>query len=581
MGVTLFPELGLIWPSFILIASGMVLPLLPQRVHSLWSLATPIVALAAIWNIPFMPGFASDPMRFAGFILQPLYVHTYTHIFATIFVLALFAGNLFALNQKRTTELAAAFIYAGSAVGVTFAGDLITLFIYWEIMALGSTVVIWSAGTEEAAKSGMRYVYMHFIGGVILLAGIAAYILAFHSSDITALELQTIDWSNLQLSTIAIWLMFIGIIINAAAPPFSAWLADAYPTASVSGMVYLSGFTTKTTVFVLLTMFAGNDILIYIGLFMIFYGIIYAILENDMRRILAYSIVNQVGFMVVGAGIGTTLSMHGAAAHAFCHIIYKALLLMSAGSVLYMTGKSKCSDLGGLYHTMKVTMVCGIIGALAISAFPFTSGFISKSMIASAAHTPELTMVWFLLLAASAGVFLHAGIKFPWFVFFQKDSGMRPSDPPFNMQLAMILLALGCLVPGFHPQLVYQFIPDTITYNAYAHGHTTTQLQLLLYSGLAFFLMLPMLRRTETISLDFDWLYRVPLLYILKLLDYFLNFSKTLACTLTLKGTQQLFNTLFTFHNPQGVMARNWPIGVTVLWIVLMLGMYIALYVVM
>ena len=85
---------------------------------------------------------------------------------------------------------------------------------------------------------------------------------------------------------------------------------------------------------------------------MVFYGIVYAILENDMRRILAYSIVNQVGFMVTGIGIGTEMALNGAAAHAFAHIIYKALLLMSAGSVLYMTGRRKCTDLGGLFRTM-------------------------------------------------------------------------------------------------------------------------------------------------------------------------------------------------------------------------------------
>ena len=152
--------------------------------------------------------------------------------------------------------------------------------------------------------------------------------------------------------------------------PLSAWLPDAYPESSWSGMVFLSAFTTKTAVYVLLRAFPGTELLIYVGLFMVFYGIIYAILENDMRRILAYSIVNQVGFMVVGIGIGTEMALNGAAAHAFTHIIYKALLLMSAGSVLYMTGKRKCTDLGGLFRTMPLTAACGIVGALSISSFP-------------------------------------------------------------------------------------------------------------------------------------------------------------------------------------------------------------------
>ena len=253
------------------------------------------------------------------------------------------------------------------------------------------------------------------------------------------------------LDTLPRWLILAGFLVNAGAPPLSAWLPDAYPESSWSGMVFLSAFTTKTAVYVLLRGFPGTELLIYVGLFMVFYGIVYALLENDMRRILAYSIVNQVGFMVTGIGIGTEMALNGAAAHAFTHIIYKALLLMSAGSVLYMTGKRKCTDLGGLFRTMPVTTVCGIIGALSISSFPLTSGFVSKSMISEAAGMQHLEWVWYLLAAASAGVFLHAGIKFPWFVFFQRDSGLRPDDPPWNMRAAMIFFAVLCIGIGVLP----------------------------------------------------------------------------------------------------------------------------------
>ena len=273
-------------------------------------------------------------------------------------------------------------------------------------------------------------------------------------------------------------------------------------------MVFLSAFTTKTAVYVLFRGFPGTELLVYIGLFMIFYGIIYALLENDMRRILAYSIINQVGFMICGIGIGTEMALNGTAAHAFTHIIYKALLLMSAGSVLYMTGKRKCSELGGLIQSMPLTATCGIIGALAISSFPLTSGFISKSMITQASSDEYLLWVWILLQAASAGVFLHAGIKFPWFVFFQKDSGLRPSDPPINMQISMVFFAAICIVIGIFPNILYDLLPYDVNYQPYTMAHTVTQLQLLLFSGLAFFVMLPLMKRTLTISLDFDWFYR-------------------------------------------------------------------------
>lgn len=277
-------------------------------------------------------------------------------------------------------------------------------------MAIGSTVVVWCGGTESAGRAAQRYLLVHLFGGVVLMIGIIAYI-----SDT-----GSIAFTAMQADSLATWLILIGFLINAGAPPFSAWLPDAYPEASWSGAVFLSAFTTKTAVYVLLRGFPGNEVLIFIGVYMIFYGIIYALLENDMRRILAYSIINQVGFMVTGIGIGTEMALNGAAAHAFAHIIYKALLLMSAGAVLYRTNTRKCSDLGGLFRTMPYTTIMGIVGALAISSFPWTSGFVSKSMISQSAADMHLTWVWFLLTAASAGVFLHAGIKFPWFVFFQK-----------------------------------------------------------------------------------------------------------------------------------------------------------------
>ena len=455
----------------------------------------PLVSLFLIWT----PSSISEcTIAFLNYDLIPYSPDSLSRLFATVFSLMCFVGTLYCFKQTKILELSATLVYAGAAIGVTFAGDLITVFIFWEIMALGSTLVLWSAGTRASWQSGMRYALIHLLGGVILMAGIVAY----------SQETGTIEFIAMSPDSLGTWLILVGFLLNAGAPPLSAWLADAYPEASFSGMVFLSAFTTKTAVYVLLRGFPGTDLLIYIGLFMIFYGIIYALLENDMRRILAYSIINQVGFMVCGIGIGTELALNGATAHAFTHIIYKALLLMSAGSVLYMTGKRKCTDLGGLIHTMPFTAICGIIGAFAISAFPLTSGFISKSMITQTAADNHMLMVWILLQVASAGVFLHAGIKFPWFVFFHKDSGLRPAEAPLNMRLAMFIFAFACILLGVMPELLYGILPYEVNYVPYTAPHVITQLQLLLFSGLAFFVMLPWMQRTLTISLDFDWFYR-------------------------------------------------------------------------
>lgn len=419
-------------------------------------------------------------------------------LFCLVYLVIGILGKLFSMYRDNYIEKALILIYIGSAVSVVFSGDFITFYIFWEIMAIASTFIIWSANTNASQAAGTRYLLIHLFGGIILLIGIVG--LSFATQDLTLRNLQGSDWYN--------WCILIGLLLNAGAPPLSAWIPDSYPEGSYSSTVFLSAYTTKTSVFALIVIFAGTKILIYIGLYMIMYGIIYALLENDIRRILAYSIVNQVGFMVVGIGIGSELALNGTASHAFAHIIYKGLLLMSAGSVIYITQKRKCTDVGGLYKLMPITTICAIIGALSISAFPLTSGFISKSMIADASFQQGLEFVWFMLLVGSAGVFLHAGIKFPWFVFFNKDKNIVAQDPPLYMNIAMILSAALCLLIGVFPTILYGILPFEATYIPYTVNHVISQTHLLLFSGLAFFVSLKYLERKLTITLDFDWLYR-------------------------------------------------------------------------
>lgn len=532
-------------PGMVLIFGALLIAVTPGRAHKAWSLIAPLVALFAIWAFPAEGRIVHHWLDYELVLAQ---FNLPTKAFATIFALMAFAGSLFAYNQDRRLELAGAMLYAGSAIGVTFAGDLITMFLFWEIMAIGSTLVIWSADTEGARLAGRRYINVHLVGGAVLMAGIALHVHATGSILIPRMVLGgSLEepvrmiaegggrWLVPTLESPGSVLMLIGILINAGTPPFGSWLPDAYPEASASGTVFLSAFTTKTSVYVLIVLFAGCNILVWLGCLMAIYGIVYAILENDMRRILAYSIINQVGFMVAAVGIGTGLAVNGATAHAFAHIIYKALLLMSAGSVLLMVGKRKCTDLGGLYKAMPITMWCGIIGALAISSVPLTSGFTTKSMVTDASAMTDLwgpvteldgqlvwdsllhpSVAWFVLVAASAGVFLHAGIKFPWFVFFQKPAPAnddRKLDPPANMKLAMILFAALCIALGVAPGPLYDILPFQRSeggelYQAYSYAHVVNQLQLLLFSGLAFFVLLGFLKRTLTITLDADWIYR-------------------------------------------------------------------------
>ncbi|MFQ5963341.1 MAG: Na(+)/H(+) antiporter subunit D [Candidatus Scalinduaceae bacterium] len=468
-----------------------------------------LIPAITFMNLVNMPEGTHYTINFLDFEIIFCKVDKMSKVFGYIFVIMTFAGNLFSIHLKTRDEHIAALLYAGGSLGVVFAGDYFSLFVFWELMAVASTYLIWARKTKAAKDAGFRYVIIHFLGGQFLFAGIIIYVVSTGS----------ISFGYLGLNGPASWLILLGFILNAAVPPFSAWLSDAYPESTVTGTVFLSAFTTKTAVYVLARAFPGEQILMWAGIVMVVYGIVYALIENDMRRVLSYSIMNQVGFMITGIGIGTTLAINGAVSHAFAHILYKALLMMSAGAVLFMTNKSKCTELGGLYKTMPITLILCCVGAASISGFPLTGGFTTKSMIIAAAGSEHLSVIWHLLMLASAGVFLHAGIKFPYFVFFAKDSGLRPKEPPINMLLAMGLLSILCILVGVWPEALYRILPYPVDFVPYTGAHVVGQLQILMFSALAFFVLLKFLKRTETISLDTDWFYRKATMGFLWLLE--------------------------------------------------------------
>ncbi|MGD8266858.1 MAG: Na(+)/H(+) antiporter subunit D [Desulfobacterales bacterium] len=498
-------------PAVILILGALLVPLFRGPARNWFVILLPASAFLLIANLA--PG-SSWTTSFLGYELTFLRVDKLSKVFGYIFTLNAFAAFVYAFYLRDATQHMAALFYIGSALGVVFAGDLISLYLFWEIMAVASTMLILARKSRKSLGAGFRYVLVHLVGGLCLLAGILVLIYTTGSAEFNAMPERSL----------ATWLILIGFLVNAAAPPMHAWLADAYPEATVTGGLILSAYTTKTAVYTLIRGYAGWEVLIVVGCVMTLYGIIYALLENDMRRILAYSIINQVGFMVAGVGIGTAMALNGAAAHAFCHIIYKSLLWMSAGAVLYMTGKSRCTDLGGLYKTMPWTLIFGTIGALAISSFPGTSGFTSKTLIIEQSVEQHLVWVWLVLEIASAGVFLHAGIKFPYFVFFAKDNGLRPGETNRSMLLAMGFMAFLCIFLGVFPQPLYNVLPfGEVHYQAYTFAHVVSQLQLLMLSALVFFLFLPLLKRTETISLDTDWFYRLGGRRVYRFMDVVFN----------------------------------------------------------
>jgi multicomponent Na+:H+ antiporter subunit D len=549
-------------PGAILILTGLILPLLSPGLRKVLILLAPVLTLAAVWSLP--DGVALS-MNYLGMELQPVKADALSRMFATVFAIMAFGGGLYALNQKSVMELSAAMVYAGSAIGVAFAGDLVTVFIFWEVMAIASMMIIWSAGAF-ARNAGLRYAVIHFFGGVLLMAGIVGEIATTGS----------VEFNAMQTDSIARWLILAGFVINTGAPPLQAWLPDAYPKASWSGTVFLSAFTTKTAVYVLIRGFPGADILIWLGLFMIFYGLVFAINDNDTRRKLSYSIINQVGFMVTSIGIGGVYGLNGAAAHAFVHILYKALLLMSAGSVYYVTGKTKFTDLGGLFRSMPITATMSIIGALSISSFPLTSGYSAKALISKGAVDAGEPLVWFLITAAGAGV-LFVGIKLPWYIFFQKDSGLRPPEPPLNMRLGMYLMAALCIGFGVFPGALYAMLPFPTSYQPYEASSVVFQLQLLGFSTLAFFLALPMIKRTLSISLDVDWFWRrAGKMFVAEFEVRWLRAYAALGAR-GYAAARRFIAGLYRTHGPEGALARSRPSGYMALWMTVLLTVFMLL----
>ncbi len=529
--------------------------------------ATPL--LGAL-NLYLMPEGAGLPVSLMGMELELLRIDRMSTLFGYLFHTAALIGIVYALHVRDTLEQSCTMLYVGSALGAVFAGDLLSFFLFWEAMAISSVFLVWARRTPEAYAAGVRYLVIQVISGLLLLVG-----LMFHFRATGSLAFEFIGTAQAYG-----WLILLALGLKAAFPFLHSWLIDAYPESTPTGTVFLSAFTTKVAIYALARGFPGTDLLVYVGATMACFPIFFAVVENDLRRVLAYSLVNQLGFMVVGVGIGSALAINGAVAHAFTDVIFKGLLFMSMGAVLHMTGKVNGSELGGLYKTMPKTTILCIVGAASISAFPLFSGFVSKSMIMSAALKEHYYGVWLILLFASAGVFHHAGIKIPYFAFFAHDSGIRVSDPPPNMLLAMTFAALLCVGIGVFPGFLYQALPFDVAYTPYDVTHVLTQLQLLLFSALAFVwlnkrgIYPPEL---NAVHLDLDWTYRRllpglarPIFAAVAAGDRHLRWIGRQVVSSATGLAQQV-------HSPGGLLSR--PVGTSamVTWVTLVLAIYLFL----
>ena len=566
-------------PGLILLVGAFLIPLMPRRLQSSVTVVLPVLGFFHLLQLPHM---TSDALTLFSYELTMVRIDGLSQVFGYIFHIAAFVSAIYAFHVEDTTQHVAAMVYAGAAIGAVFAGDMITLFVYWELTALSSVFLIWASKTERSYRAGMRYLVIQVGSGVLLLAGVL-----FHVNKTGSLAFTKLigDDGDIFTASPGVVLIFLAFGVKCAFPFLHNWLQDSYPQATVTGTVFLSAFTTKLAVYALARGFPGTAALIAIGVTMTLFPIFFAVIENDLRKVLAYSLNNQLGFMVTGIGIGTAMALNGTVAHAFCHILYKSLLFMSMGAVLYRTKTIKATELGGLYKSMPFTAVFCMIGAASISAFPLFSGFVSKSLILSGAAAEGYALVWILLLAASAGVMEHSGIKIPFFAFFGHDSGKwkTTKEAPWNMLVAMGLVAFLCVAIGVYPKPLYDILPFTMEqpFVPYTLDHVLTQYQLLLFATLAFallwrFKIYP--PEVDSINLDFDWTYRKLVPKVGGTVARWGGGLWTRGLGTARRTLTKMGEGVYALTGPSGYFGKTWTIDQIVLYAALMLGFYLLLY---
>ncbi|MDL1982577.1 MAG: Na(+)/H(+) antiporter subunit D [Deltaproteobacteria bacterium] len=496
--------INIVPPVFIYIVGALLIPLV--RIRVLKQALVLMIPAIAFWNLINMPHGVYWTYQFLDYELILGRVDKLSMVFAYVFVIMSFIGMVYAIHIKEYGQHVAALLYVGCTLGVVFAGDMFTLFVFWEIMAISSVFLVFYRKTKRSLEAGFRYILVHLFGGCVLLCGII-----IHAVTTGSLAFELFDFG-----TLAAKFILVGFLLNAAVPPLHAWLADAYPEATITGAVFMTAFTTKSAVYVLLRGFPGTELLIWLGAIMALYGVVYAVLENDIRRLLAYHIISQVGYMVCGVGLGSEMAINGAAAHAFCHILYKAVLFMGMGAVIYVTGRSKMTDLQGrdLYKKMPITLALYMVGAFSISAVPLFNGFVSKTMIVAASGKLNMPSIELMLHLASIGTFLHTGLKLPWGVWFGVKKGDEDviedaKEPPVNMLLAMGIAAGLCTLTGVYPKILYDILPYPVDFHPYAISTVVAMMQMLVLTLAAFWLYIDKLGGEPTVSLDTDWPYRM------------------------------------------------------------------------
>jgi len=450
-------------PAFIFIIGGLLTPLFKDIARKIYLVLVSLAGLIVVFSIK---AGTVITINFLDFQLILLKADKLSLFVAYIFVIIGLFAVIYSLHIKESIFQLLGFCYLGSALGLVFAGDFLTLYIFWELVAVSSTGLILLNKDPEARNAGFRYIIMHLIGGLFLLGGIWLHYLNTGSLEIVRLA-----------AGLPLYLVIVGAGINSGFMFLHTWLPDSYPKAPYYSSIFMSVFTTKTAVYLLARVAPGWSYIAYIGAAMAIFGVTMALMQNNTRKLLSYHIISQVGYMVAAIGIGTAVGINGAMYHLFNNILYKTALFMASGAVIYTLGKENLHEMGGLAKKMPFTTASVIIASLSITGIPFFNGFISKGLIFDAAHSNDY--LYLMLELAAVGTFLSF-LKFSYYGFLRPNPELEKKavEAPWNMTVPMIGLAVLCFITGIFPGLVTRILPfaNDVEFFTFDHFFGVSQL---------------------------------------------------------------------------------------------------------
>lgn len=553
-GITADNLMMALHPGIIMIIFGILVLVLPRVFRKPLGIIAPV---AAFWAFMQMTEDSSLPYELAPYIkMEFIHLDSLAWSFMLVFCIIAVINSIYGVGIQHRYECGMSLVYAGSVMGVILAGDCISLIIFWEISAFASMYVIYCKHDRSSARASFRYILVHAFGGNMLLAGLIIYMFHYGNSLGHLAECS---------GEPCFWLIAIGIAVNAAIPPLHAWLPDAYPESTATGTVYLASYTTKAAIYLMLRMMSGMSDLVWIGAIVAIYGACMAIMENGIRRLLAYHIVSQLGMMIAAAGAGGAIGIDAATAHAFTNILFKGVLMMGAGAILYSTGKYKITELGGLARKMPVTAICFLISSLAIAGLPGLSGFVSKALIMDSVHEAGYTIPALLLTAAGVGTLLSITLKINYFVFFgpcDDEELSRINKPvPLSMNIGMILGTAATIAIGVFPEKFYELMPYKTVVEPYHMGHVLEYIVIFIGGSVPFFLYLKKMKPHDEVTIDFDWFYRKPfntlIMWIAKVVESIFRWFGVHSARFTEYMREHLGDPTLWTRNSRSVRIRN------------------------